>query len=193
MSYFRKYLPEVINNNVMYCVGKLNSVVQYYTNNEFSASAITDKLYIGNLASSTNLSALKDIGITHIVSVYNGGIEMFPKDFIYKIININDDPWVNIEDYFDESNDFINESLKNPNAKVMIHCQKGVSRSVTLLIAYLLLQTNKINCINYDEIDDTIETMLKEVKIQRPIADPNKGFKEELKKYIIRLNKYTLD
>src|SRR5579863_813565 len=103
MQYIRSYLPDLVNNNLMYCVGMVTCFLQYYTNTTFSASEITDKLFVGDLASALNSDAMKEQGITHILSVFNGSYEIFSGDFEYKIIHINDDPWVDIGKYFDES------------------------------------------------------------------------------------------
>jgi predicted protein tyrosine phosphatase len=188
MSFIRSYLPESINSNVMYYFGKTRCYLQYYVNNTFSANQIVPRIYVGDLASASNKEALQEQGITHIVSIYNGCYEIFPDDFKYKIIHINDDTWIDIDNYFDESNDFIDSALNNNNAKVMIHCQRGVSRSVTLLIAYLLWKKNKETKIENDNIDNTINNIIKEIKVHRPIAEPNDGFINCLKKYIFRLN-----
>ena len=42
----------------------------------------------------------------------------------------------NLFPYFDESIRFIESSLKKTN--ILVHCMAGISRSVTLVIAYLL-------------------------------------------------------
>lgn len=190
MSSFRYYLPSIISDNLMYCVGVVQSYIQPYINNAFSASQITDRLFVGDLASASNIEAMKEQGITHIVSVFNGTIELFPSELKYKTIHINDDHWIDIKKYFNESNEFIDQALSEPNTKVMIHCQRGVSRSVTLLMAYLLFKLNQENPIPRDDIVQVITDLLKEIKTHRPIADPNPGFIESLRLYIYELNNY---
>lgn len=190
MSFIRSYLPDFVNSNVMYYFGKTRCILQYYVNNTFSANQIVPRIYVGDLASASNKTALQEQGITHIVSIYNGCYELYPDDFKYKLIHINDDVWINIGDYFDESNKFIESALSADNTKVMIHCQRGVSRSVTLLIAYLLWKKNKEHYIPVNSIDLTISNIIKEIKVHRPIAEPNVGFIFCLKKYICKLNGY---
>lgn len=191
MSFIRSYLPETVNSTFMYYTGKARCYLQYYVNNTFSANQIVPGIFIGDLASASNHTALKEQGITHILSIYNGSYELFPDDFKYKIIHLNDDIWININECFDDSNNFIESALNNNNnTKVMIHCQRGVSRSVTLLIAYLLWKQNKENKISVDEIDNNINNIIKEIKVHRPIAEPNDGFIHCLKKYICKLNGY---
>lgn len=193
MSYIRSYLPETVNNNFMYYVGALRYYVQPYISNTFTANQITSNIFLGDIASAFNEDALKEQGITHILSIFNGAQKTFPDSFTYKIIHINDDAWVNIREHFDESNQFIDDALKNPENKILIHCQRGVSRSVTLLIAYLLWKKNSEDKIDKNNVDDAIEEVISYVKEQRSIANPNLGFVKCLKSYIYELNNYDMD
>lgn len=47
--------------------------------------------------------------------------------------------------YFDKSIDFIDNSLKQTN--ILVHCMAGISRSVTLVLAYLM----KHHKMTYDQ------------------------------------------
>lgn len=194
MSYLRSYLPDIVNNNVMFCVGRVQSYVQGYIDNTFSASQITKYIFVGDLASASNIVAMKEQGITHVLFVMNGGYELFPEDMTYKLIHVNDDPWVDISKHFEESNKFIDEaigtsSLREKN-KILIHCQRGVSRSVTLLVAYELWKRNQKKQILKNDIDGQILSILDQIKIHRSIAQPNDGFMKCLRKYICTLNDY---
>jgi protein tyrosine phosphatase (PTP) superfamily phosphohydrolase (DUF442 family) len=188
MSNVRSILPEVVNDTLMYAIGNVRCLAQPYINNEFTASAIKDNLYVGDLASASNSEALQENGITHIVTVFNGGIEMYPDNFKYKIIHINDDPWVNIGNYFDETIEFIDEALSDESNKVMVHCQRGVSRSVTLVAAYILYKVNQQSIIHYNDVDSTIEKVLTSISSKRDIAQPNEGFVKCLRDYLCRIN-----
>jgi protein-tyrosine phosphatase len=55
---------------------------------------------------------------------------------------------------------------------VLVHCQAGVSRSVTIVAAYLM----KENRIDYVSSLDLIRS-------KRPQICPNKGFLKQLKQY----------
>lgn len=189
-SYVRSWLPESINTNVMYVAGMTQCMLQYYFNNTFSASEINARLFVGDLASASNREAMKEQGITHIVTVFNGGYKIFSNDFDYKIIHINDDSWVDIGKFFDETNEYIDNAFIKPDTKVMIHCQRGASRSVTLMLAYMLYKLNQEKQIPYELVDEIITKTLNEVKAHRPIAEPNEGFMHALKLYIYRLNGY---
>lgn len=55
---------------------------------------------------------------------------------------------------------------------VYVHCYAGVSRSVTIVVAYLM------NCWKWN-----LKTALAFVQTKRIVAKPNDGFMEQLKKY----------
>jgi hypothetical protein len=52
-------------------------------------------------------------------------------------ININDNPNVSIQNYFEKSHDFINKAF-DENGAVLVHCFAGISRSSTIIISYLI-------------------------------------------------------
>ena len=178
MTTIRQLFPDYVNNNVGYAFGKISSFLQYYYDDTFDANEIYDGIFIGGLSSSMNKTELQKRGITHIISVLNGCSETYGDVFNYKIIHVNDDNWVTLIDHFDECIDFINNAKKN-NTKVLVHCRKGVSRSVTVVISYLMV-THKIS----------FEEALNIVRKKRPLADPNPGFRKQLIDYGIKKGIY---
>ncbi len=191
MSSIRYHLPTAVNDRVMYWIGYANCCFQYYYDNTFSASEITDNIFVGDLASASNNVELKKHGISHVLGIMNGIYPYYTDEFEYKIIHINDDPWVDITKFFDESNEFIDRALSDPQNKIMIHCQQGKSRSITLLLAYKLYKINEASKIPLSDIDATIADVLTDVKSLRSVAEPNEGFIEALRKFIKRLNGYN--
>jgi dual specificity phosphatase 12 len=83
-----------------------------------------------------------------------------------------------IIDYFDECIDFIEEGRRE--GAVFVHCAAGVSRSATIVIAYVM----KKHQWDYETAFDFVQK-------RRPIVYPNEGFIKQLKVYHI-LN-YRLD
>jgi len=63
---------------------------------------------------------------------------MFTDKFVYKIIPVMDVPSTNILSYFDNASQFIDSVLKTSFGKILVHCYAGVSRSATIVIAYLI-------------------------------------------------------
>ena len=126
---------------------------------------IKDKLYLGNYYSATQKEELKKRGVTHILMVGYLLHEFYPNDFEYGNIEIEDDERENIFKYFYTSINFIE------NSKICyVHCQAGISRSASIVIAYVMYKLK----INFDEA-------LKYVKDKREYIYPNNGFSLQLK------------
>lgn len=64
--------------------------------------------------------------------------------------------------YFDECANFIRDQIKNTN--VFVHCYAGISRSASVVIAYM------IKHLGY-----SLKEALRKCKNARPIVEPNKG------------------
>lgn len=140
---------------------------------------IEPKLYLGNLDAAESEETLKCFGITHVLTVY-----MFPitKPETLQIetlfIDLEDSPDCDILSCFDTSNAFIEEG--QDKGACLVHCYGGVSRSATLVVAYLM----KKYAIG-------VEEALQKVKNKRFCACPNAGFLSQLRLYAAMKN--TLD
>lgn len=78
--------------------------------------------------------------------------------------------------YFDDSVEFIDKALEKTN--ILVHCMAGVSRSVTLVLAFLI----KKKGMTYDEAYSM-------VKQKRRIIHPNDGFIRQLRDYEFQCKK----
>lgn len=76
--------------------------------------------------------------------------------------------------HFKNCCDFIDQNITSGN--VLVHCQAGVSRSATIVIAYIM-KKNKIKS----------KAALEFVQEKRPIVGPNDGFLEQLKSWELDL------
>jgi len=88
--------------------------------------------------------------------------------YTYKVLNIEDDPDVDITGYLGDVFHFIH-SCKEKNGRIFVHCKRGDSRSAAFVIAYLM----KANQMSY-------ENAFESVKVKRSCAQPNDGFKRQL-------------
>jgi len=120
---------------------------------------------MGDCIAAQNKEELLNLGITHIINCAGMKINnFFPDSFIYKKIELYDNPAEEIYSLFYEVIDFIQNAVQF-SGKVFIHCNYGVSRSAVMAICYFIYA----NDWNY-------ETALKFVKQARPICEPNAGF-----------------
>lgn len=100
-----------------------------------------------------------------------------PQHIEYLYIPAVDHETFDISQYFEVSNEFIDGERKRTN--VLVHCMAGISRSVTLVIAYM------IKCLN-----KSFRESFAYVKEKRSIVNfdlfqihPNDSFLEQLRKY----------
>uniref|UniRef100_A0A2P2JH78 protein-tyrosine-phosphatase n=1 Tax=Rhizophora mucronata TaxID=61149 RepID=A0A2P2JH78_RHIMU len=77
----------------------------------------------------------------------------------------------NLKQYFDECFEFIDEA-KRQNGGVLVHCFVGRSRSVTIVLAYLMKKHGM-----------SLSQALEHVKSRRPQAGPNAGFISQLQEF----------
>ena len=83
---------------------------------------------------------LRDLGISHIVNAAFVTVEnKHLRDFDYCNVEIRDHEGEDISQHFRTTIDYI-KSARKLNAKILLHCIAGVSRSPSLVIAYLIKQ-----------------------------------------------------
>ncbi|KAI5809676.1 protein-tyrosine phosphatase-like protein, partial [Peziza echinospora] len=113
--------------------------------------------------------AFEKANITHVVTVLRiEAPEKFAK-YIHHLIQVDDVADEDLIQYFPKTNAFIAKALAAGGA-VYVHCAMGISRSATILAAYLM-HSRKISA------EDAISV----IKSVRPIICPNFGFREQLK------------
>ncbi|KAF7466023.1 Hypothetical predicted protein [Marmota monax] len=102
-------------------------------------------LFIGDAATANNRFELWKLGITHVLNAAHGGLycqgspDFYGSSVSYLGVPAHDLPDFDISTYFSSAADFIHRALSTPGAKVLVHCVVGVSRSATLVLAYLML------------------------------------------------------
>merc|ERR1711861_42056 len=100
---------------------------------------ITENLFIGSIGSASHRDNLLEAGITHIVCCFDKDFRPFEKDFCYLHVAVMDSVNQDLKQHFDETNKFIDQAIKkNSKNKILVHCFAGISRSSTVLSAYLM-------------------------------------------------------
>ena len=151
---------------VMKLVNTMNMV-----KNDKNAIEIIPHLYLGSMACASNLEELKSKNITHILCCGLGLKLFFPEKFKYHKIDLVDKETEQIRKYFDETNNFISEAIAI-GGNVLVHCYAGISRSSSIVIAYLM-KSKKMRFIKALEL----------IKEKRGKIQPNSGFVLQLKEY----------
>jgi len=138
---------------------------------QFDAQEIIPRIYLGSYSAAKNKELLKLYGITHVLTVAIDAQALYPDDFQYMVIRAYDHEYQDLISYFDATNNFVKSALKNDGV-VFIHCMAGVSRSTTMLSAYIL----------ESQLGSTEETLAL-IKQKRSFINPNRGFREQLYLY----------
>jgi protein-tyrosine phosphatase len=137
---------------------------------------IINGLYLGSRENAYTPKIISRYRITHVLSVCMVDDMSFHKaQFAHnvklKVIPILDEENVNIKYYFHRAIDFINEGI-DAGGNVLVHCVWGMSRSATIVMAYLMNRCG----VDFPEAYNF-------VRISRPIVSPNKGFIRQLMEY----------
>lgn len=135
-------------------------------------SKISDNLWLGSLDDANNHEFIEKINPSLIISILDDGMKLTKwKDIEYYQIFVKDEEGENIGRYFERCHKLI-YNIEQEGGIVFVHCGGGVSRSSTIVIAYIM-RTKKIPMI---QVKDFIFDC-------RSIISPNKSFEKQLKTY----------
>uniref|UniRef100_A0A8C6Y9E6 Dual specificity phosphatase 22 n=1 Tax=Naja naja TaxID=35670 RepID=A0A8C6Y9E6_NAJNA len=127
-------------------------------------------LFLGNDKDARDTEQLKQNNITHILSIHDSARPML-EGIKYLCIPAADSPSQNLARHFKESIVFIHECRLRGEG-CLVHCLAGVSRSATLVVAYIMTVT-----------DFGWEDALSIVRVSRSYASPNTGFQQQLEDF----------
>ncbi|KAF8025797.1 hypothetical protein BT93_F2582 [Corymbia citriodora subsp. variegata] len=139
---------------------------------------VEEGLFLGSYGDASYKDRLKSSNVTHILTVANLA-PAFPNDFVYKVVDVMDSEDTHIGQHFEECFNFIDEARRQ-GGSALIHCLWGVSRSVTVVTAYLMKRHGM-----------HLSRALEHVKTRRPQADPNTGFIVQLQDFESSLHNAT--
>lgn len=120
--------------------------------------------------SATSSLVKERLGITHIVTVMKDAGYGYPSGIRRLSIPVDDNKDAELWQYFRVAVHWIQEALNSSkDAKVMVHCIWGKSRSASVVMAYLMA-TKRISAVDAFFL----------VKRRRSFIQPNKGFLQQL-------------
>ncbi|XP_072517698.1 uncharacterized protein [Salminus brasiliensis] len=141
-------------------------------------SPILPFLFLGNERDAQDLDLLLRLNIGYVVNVTTH-LPLYHVDtglVRYKRLPATDNSKQNLRQYFEEVFEFIEEAHQSGRG-VLVHCQAGVSRSATIVIAYLMKHTLM-----------TMTDAYKYVRGRRPVVSPNLNFMGQLLEFERDLN-----
>ncbi|CAD8059989.1 unnamed protein product [Paramecium sonneborni] len=127
-------------------------------------------LYLSGIEAAINPYLLHQNQISAILTVGSEMANLQFQDANHKILYLNDTSHDPIKKYFDESIQFIQENRQRCN--VLVHCYVGVSRSATIIIAYLMQICNF-----------SLQKSFLHLQQVRPLINPNPGFMLQLQNF----------
>ncbi|NXF50785.1 DS13B phosphatase, partial [Oceanites oceanicus] len=140
-------------------------------------------VFLGDAWAARSKTTLQSLNITHILNAADGPYSINTGAKYYKDLQIEyygveafDDPSFDLSIFFYEAANFIGKALNTSGGKVFVHCAMGVSRSASLVLAFLMIHENM-----------TLVDALKTVSAHRDIC-PNSGFLSQLRDLDIKLN-----
>ena len=124
-----------------YVYGRMRGIAQPWISTKFNVHEIEDGsgVYIGDIASAYNRDQLNKLGITHIITAILGVPPQFPEDYVYMTVPVRDVESEDIQKFLPETTEFIKDAVES-GGKVLVHCICGVSRSATIVAAWMMMK-----------------------------------------------------
>lgn len=150
-------------------------------NDDVPPTQILNFLFLGNVRDAQDPSFLAEHDIRYIINVSQEEYWSVDKRVQIVTFKVDDSATADIASLFVPTRGLINNvrdryfrneaAGKASRPAVLVHCQKGRSRSVTIVLAYLIYMNGW-----------SVAEAMKYVATRRPCAEPNIGFMEELRK-----------
>ena len=131
----------------------------------------SSRIYIGSLADARNIKSLVVLEVTHVLTVANLDVyeKSIPNGICHFQVSLPDHPSANILEVLPPCFEFITLAMKS-NFNLLIHCASGISRSVTVLAAFIMLALPPTS----------VSEAIKIISSCRRGANPNVGFRYQL-------------
>lgn len=143
---------------------------------------ITHDVFLGARPGREQVDALAEAGVTHVVSClpedHRASVGFLKNTFESLFVPMHDGVREDIESSFPVVFDFVQAAAQQrDDAKVFVHCEVGVSRSATLVIALLMHRHRKRFFETYQA-----------VRAKRAEVLPNIGFASQLQRLELRIH-----
>jgi protein-tyrosine phosphatase len=134
---------------------------------------IIPRLYISDIYAAESSNTLSTLGITHVLSAMSGTVVIPHHPSINHCkIPLVDTPFSELAAFLPTTTSFLRDALSDPQNRILVHCVMGVSRSASVIAAFLIA-----------EYGWTAMQAVNHVKSKRIVAEPNPGFISQLREY----------
>ncbi|KAF8489829.1 protein-tyrosine phosphatase-like protein, partial [Russula emetica] len=137
-------------------------------------SEILPRLYISDLQTAEDAALISSLGITHVLSAMPGHVALPPTVTAHAVqVPLHDAPFAELAAHLPRTTRYIARALRSsPDARVLVHCAMGTSRSVAVVCGYLIAAHGLHP-----------SQALEFVRARRAAAAPNRGFIDQLHEY----------
>jgi len=136
-----------------------------------TATPIFDYLFLGSEWNASNLEELKMKGVEKILNVTREIDNFYPGAFDYYNVRVCDDDSTEMIKHWDKTYRYIWKAMEE-GSKVLVHCKMSISRSASVVIAYVMKAKNW-----------NLHKALQFVKNKRTCIKPNENFLKQLEVY----------
>jgi len=158
----------------------LSSESEYDAYNEkaFDGTELVTGLLFGGEGCGHDRQTRESIGINHVLSIITTFEQGFKPDQEmicsghWKIFRIEDSPTADLLHILDDAVEFINQALRSPHGKIVVHSLEGRSRCVAVCIAYLM-----------KTLGMTLKSAVGLVEANQPEVRMNRGFWRQMLAY----------
>lgn len=155
LQYHEKWITPIIPGSLYLSCGEM-------VNKCAEGNSLQCPLSKKNIRHILNVTKANSVGV-HLPKNY--------KSYYYYRIPVDDDPNERLFEYFISAVQLLDSWISSGNA-VVVHCVMGISRSCSIILAYLIYKYHM-----------TTEEALLYVKKRRPIVNPNHGFLAQLQEF----------
>ncbi|CAG0903656.1 unnamed protein product [Darwinula stevensoni] len=176
-KYIRGRLEETLNMDLEEFKSFIDQEMITILGQMDAATRIFDYLYLGSEWNASNLEELHSNGIKRIMNVTREIDNFFPGMFTYINIRVYDNEATDLLKHWDKTYkvfvDVCTSSIdRESGERVLVHCKMGVSRSASVVIAYVM-----------KAYEWSLQQALDHVKRKRSCVHPNDEFMKQLEMY----------
>jgi predicted protein tyrosine phosphatase len=159
------------------CFGHLRNATSFVDDD---IHLITPYLFLTSVRNAHNVAKLREMRITHIVTLMNNHL---PDWVLLPLQNVGvKHIWIALVDVAEddrfmpamqECHEYIQQYKSEPDARILVHCTVGVSRSPCAVIYHLMQQSPAHN----------VQMCLRQVRASRRFINPNPAFLKQLEQF----------